>query len=44
VARYRVSGTVRGLAAEFGVHESTARRYLRLQGVQLRGPHYRDKR
>ena len=43
-ARYRVRGTVKSLAAEFGVHESTARRYLRKQGVVLRGPHYRDKR
>jgi hypothetical protein len=45
-ARYRVGGSVMGLAAEFGVHESTARRYLLKfkQGVVLRGPHYRDKR
>jgi hypothetical protein len=42
-ARYRVSGTVKSLAAEFGVHESTARCYLRKLGVPLRGPHYRDK-
>ena len=43
-ARYRVGGTVRSLAADFGVHESTARRYLRRRGVVLRGPRYRDKR
>ena len=42
-ARYRVSGTVKSLAAEFGVHEATVRRYLRKLGIPLRGPHYRDK-